>query len=85
MKRIGILSDTHSYWDDRYLLHFSECDEIWHAGDICDPSIIENLRQPFGTDEEGNPKTRIVETATEEFSAACSQRFFAGSVKMLMF
>ncbi|MEG1580139.1 MAG: metallophosphoesterase family protein [Bacteroidaceae bacterium] len=34
MKRIGLLSDTHSYWDDRYLKHFEQCDEIWHAGDI---------------------------------------------------
>lgn len=34
MKRIGLLSDTHAYWDDRYLKYFAECDEIWHAGDI---------------------------------------------------
>ena len=34
MKRIGLLSDTHAYWDDRYLKYFEECDEIWHAGDI---------------------------------------------------
>lgn len=34
MKRIGILSDTHSCWDDRYATHFSNCHEIWHAGDI---------------------------------------------------
>ena len=34
MKRIGLLSDTHAYWDDRYLTYFESCDEIWHAGDI---------------------------------------------------
>jgi len=34
VKRIGLLSDTHAYWDDKYLEYFSECDEIWHAGDI---------------------------------------------------
>lgn len=34
MKRIGLLSDTHSYWDDKYEKYFAECDEIWHAGDI---------------------------------------------------
>ena len=45
MKRIGILSDTHGYWDDRYLLHFSDCDEIWHAGDIGSEIIIEQLQQ----------------------------------------
>ena len=44
MKRIGILSDTHGCWDDRYASHFSDCDEIWHAGDIGDYSIIERLQ-----------------------------------------
>ena len=34
MKRIGLLSDTHAYWDERYLKYFDTCDEIWHAGDI---------------------------------------------------
>jgi putative phosphoesterase len=43
MKRIGILSDTHSCWDDKYLIHFAGCDEIWHAGDIGSPLIIERL------------------------------------------
>lgn len=43
MKRIGLLSDTHGYWDDRYLKHFEICDEIWHAGDIGSVEIIEKL------------------------------------------
>jgi len=34
MKKIGLLSDTHGYWDTRYEKYFGECDEIWHAGDI---------------------------------------------------
>ena len=34
MKKIGLLSDTHSHWDDKYITHFKDCDEIWHAGDI---------------------------------------------------
>ena len=29
MKRIGLLSDTHGYWDERYLKYFEDCDEIW--------------------------------------------------------
>ncbi len=44
MKRIGILSDTHSYWDERYARYFSVCDEIWHAGDIGDISLLQRLR-----------------------------------------
>lgn len=45
MKRIGLLSDTHSWWDDKYLTHFHDCDEIWHAGDIGSVRIIEELEK----------------------------------------
>ena len=45
MKKIGILSDTHSCWDDRYAAHFRDCDEIWHAGDVGDIDIIRHLEQ----------------------------------------
>jgi len=34
MRRIGLLSDTHGYLDERILEFLGECDEIWHAGDI---------------------------------------------------
>ncbi len=43
MKLIGILSDTHSCWDERYATHFAGCDEIWHAGDVGDMDIIRRL------------------------------------------
>ncbi len=45
MKRIGLLSDTHSYWDDRYTEHFAECDEIWHAGDIGSSLVAARLAE----------------------------------------
>lgn len=45
MKRIGILSDTYGYWDDRFAAYFKDCDEVWHAGDIGDYSIIERLQE----------------------------------------
>lgn len=45
MKRIGILSDTHGYWDGRYLEYFAECDEIWHAGDIGSYDLIRRLEE----------------------------------------
>jgi putative phosphoesterase len=34
MTQIGLLSDTHGYLDEKVLEHFSNCDEIWHAGDF---------------------------------------------------
>lgn len=43
MKRIGLLSDTHGYWDDRYAKYFAGCDEIWHAGDIGTLELAERL------------------------------------------
>ena len=44
MKRIGLLSDTHGYWDSRYLKYFDSCDEIWHAGDIGYMEIADKLQ-----------------------------------------
>lgn len=43
MKRIGLLSDTHGYWDSKYEKYFSECDEIWHAGDIGTVEVAQKL------------------------------------------
>lgn len=43
MKRIGLLSDTHAWWDDRYLKYFENCDEIWHAGDIGSLEVAQKL------------------------------------------
>ena len=43
MRKIGLLSDTHGYWDDKYCQYFAECDEIWHAGDIGSLEIAEKL------------------------------------------
>ena len=43
MKKIGILSDTHGCWDDRFAIHFKDCDEIWHAGDVGDIDVIRRL------------------------------------------
>ena len=54
MKRIGLLSDTHAWWDDRYAEYFASCDEIWHAGDIGSADVarrlaeIKPLRAVFG-------------------------------------
>jgi putative phosphoesterase len=43
MTRIGIISDTHSFWDDKYLKYFEPCDEIWHAGDIGSMEVADRL------------------------------------------
>ncbi len=43
MRKIGLLSDTHAYWDEKYLKYFDACDEIWHAGDIGSEEIAARL------------------------------------------
>lgn len=43
MKKIGLLSDTHAYWDEKYLQYFEPCDEIWHAGDIGSLEVAQKL------------------------------------------
>ncbi len=45
MKRIGLLSDTHGYWDEKYREYLSCCDEIWHAGDFGSMEIAERLAE----------------------------------------
>ncbi len=45
MKRIGLLSDTHSHLPSQVFEHFDECDEIWHAGDIGNPKVTEDLEK----------------------------------------
>lgn len=49
MKKIGLLSDTHGYWDEKYKAYFNECDEIWHAGDIGSMEIANKFEKlkPF--------------------------------------
>ena len=43
MTTIGILSDTHAWWDERYAKYLGDCDEIWHAGDIGCVDVIRQL------------------------------------------
>ncbi|RSK44253.1 metallophosphoesterase family protein [Hymenobacter perfusus] len=43
MKKIGLLSDTHGYLDERILHHLRGCDEIWHAGDFGTAEVIDTL------------------------------------------
>jgi putative phosphoesterase len=44
MTKIGLLSDTHSDFPEKIYHYFQDVDEIWHAGDIGDVSVIEQLK-----------------------------------------
>ncbi len=45
MKRIGLISDTHSHLEASVLTYFEEMDEIWHAGDIGDLKVMDRLAE----------------------------------------
>lgn len=43
--KILLLSDSHSYIDDRILDYAKNADEIWHCGDFGNLQVIEQLEQ----------------------------------------
>jgi len=45
LKKILLLSDTHSYIDDRILEYAKNADEIWHAGDFGNLEVIDELKK----------------------------------------
>ncbi|UTW61353.1 metallophosphoesterase family protein [bacterium SCSIO 12741] len=76
MKKIGLLSDTHSYLDEAVFRHFEKCDEIWHAGDIGNLKVLEDLeafkptRAVFGNIDDAKVRRACPE----------NQRFFCEGV-----
>lgn len=51
--RIGVIADTHDRWVPGVAELFRDVDEIWHLGDVCDESILDELRAI-------NPRLRVV-------------------------
>jgi uncharacterized protein len=49
MKKILLLSDTHSYIDDQILKYVQQADEVWHAGDIGLIKVADTIKalKPF--------------------------------------
>jgi uncharacterized protein len=45
MKKIGLMSDTHSYLDQKIYDYFKDVDEIWHAGDIGSEAVADALEK----------------------------------------
>lgn len=44
MKKILLLSDTHSYIDTQILKYVHPADEVWHAGDIGTLKVIDTIK-----------------------------------------
>jgi putative phosphoesterase len=45
MKKILLLSDTHSHIDDTILKYVQLADEVWHAGDIGDLKVTDTIKK----------------------------------------
>ena len=45
MKKIGLISDTHSVIHPKIFDFFKDIDEIWHAGDIGNLATLENIKK----------------------------------------
>ncbi|PKA82238.1 hypothetical protein ATE92_0365 [Ulvibacter sp. MAR_2010_11] len=45
MTKILLLSDTHSYIDEKILQYVGQADEVWHAGDIGDLAVTDNIKK----------------------------------------
>lgn len=80
MTKILLLSDSHSYIDDRILEYAQQADEIWHGGDFGSMEVIEQLEKSkplkgvYGNID--NPKI------SSEFPEV--NRFFCENVEVLM-
>lgn len=65
--KIGLLSDTHGYLDKKIFLYFEGCDELWHAGDIGDVTVVNELaafkplRAVFGNIDDKEMQVRFPE------------------------
>jgi len=69
--RIGVISDTHGFFDDKLKHFLQNVDEIWHAGDIGSLTLADNiasfkpLRAVYGNID--NAETRVVYPKIQEF------------------
>jgi putative phosphoesterase len=45
MKKILLISDTHGYIDDKIIQYAKESDETWHAGDIGELKVVDELKK----------------------------------------
>ena len=45
MKKILLLSDTHSFIDDQILKFVKQADEVWHAGDIGNLEVTDTINR----------------------------------------
>ena len=69
MKKILLLSDTHSYIDKAIIKYAKQADEIWHAGDIGKIEVLDELEKITKVRPVyGNIDNHIVRSTTKEIN-----------------
>ncbi len=67
MQKIGLLSDTHGYFDPRLFDLFKEVDQIWHAGDLGSENLLTDIetfkpcRVVYGNIDDWGVRSRVPE------------------------
>ena len=80
MKKILLLSDTHSYIDKAIIKYAKQADEIWHAGDIGKIEVLDELEKITKVRPVyGNIDNHIVRSSTKEINT-----FICEKVKVSM-
>lgn len=80
MRNILLLSDSHSYIDERILEYAENADEIWHCGDFGNINVVEELekikplRGVYGNIDDAKIRAEFPEV----------NRFFCEEVEVLM-
>jgi len=80
LTKILLLSDTHSYIDDKILSYAKQADEVWHVGDIGNLKVtdaikkIKNLRAVYGN----------IDNAEARAEFPLNTRFMCEDVDVLM-
>lgn len=88
MKKIALLSDTHSHLPKKIFKYLEDVDEIWHAGDVGNVGILDTLekytplRGVHGNIDSTEVRARLPEIANfESDQARISMLHIAGQPK----
>jgi uncharacterized protein len=79
MLRIGVISDTHNLLRPEAVAYLRGSDHVIHAGDVCDPSVLDQLREiaPLTVVRGNNDRGAWAESIPEtEFAEICGVCFY---------
>ena len=80
MKKILVISDTHSYVDNKIINYIKQADQIWHAGDLGNIEVLEKIKNISKTIAVcGNIDNKLIRTELKEYEI-----FYCERVKVLM-